>query len=360
VVRIEDVARLAGVSSATVSRALNDHPSVNPALVKRIRKAAAKLNYRGNNAARSLRRQRSDAWALIISDVGNPFFTMVARGVEDVAQRAGFSLLLCNSDEDPGKEARYLSVAAAEQVSGVILSPNMAGSDVSALQDMNIPVLAIDRPLLDVDSIIVDSREGARDATAHLLDEGWARPACITGPETVDTAKMRLTGYLDALREHRRRSSITMVRHADYRAGGGRAAMASLLDARRPPDAVLVANSVMALGVLDELKRRGLQAGRDLGLAAFDDAPWAAFVNPPMTVVAQPAYDIGHRAGEILLDRIAGGTPRPGSAVRIVLPTKLIIRASSQATSTARTHAKSRASQRVTQSASPAPGPEGG
>ena len=329
ITKIKDVAALAGVSVATVSRVLNDVSTVDPALAERVRAAADRLGYRTNGVARNLRRRRTDVWALIISDIGNPFFTSVARGVEDVAQRQGYSIVLCNSDEDPAKEARYLEVAEREQVSGVIISPNMAGSDISRLQGAGIPVVAIDRPLTErVDSVLVQSREGARAATRHLLDEGWSRPACITGPVRADTAEQRLAGYLDALGERKLRLSRSLIRHADFRADTARREVAALLEMKLPPDAFFVANSTMALGVLEELSHRGLLSGRDVGLIAFDDAPWAPFVNPPMSVVAQPTYQIGVRAGELLLKRIL--RTDGDEAATLKLPTELVVRASSR------------------------------
>jgi len=329
VATIQDVARLAGVSSATVSRTLNNADRVDPVLAARVRGAATLLRYRPNRAARSLRRRRAEVWALIISDISNPFFNALARGVEDVAQRAGFSVLLCNSDEDPAKEARYVTVAEREQVSGVIISPNARGSDISPLRNAGIPVVAVDRPLSeDVDRVVVRSRAGARSATRHLAEQGWTRPACITGPEQAATARERLAGYLEGAREAFPRLRTDLVRHADYRAVGGRAAMADLLALRRPPDAFLVGNALMALGVLEELDERGLRAGTDVGLIAFDDAPWGRFVNPPMSVVAQPAYRIGHEAAEMVLSRMAGGTDEP--ARHVELDTELVIRASSR------------------------------
>ncbi|HET7303033.1 MAG TPA: LacI family DNA-binding transcriptional regulator [Segeticoccus sp.] len=326
--KIIDVARRAGVSAATVSRALNHVGSVDPALVERVRVAADELGYRPNGVARNLRRQRTDVWALIISDIANPFFTAVARGVEDVAQRHGFSVLLCNSDEDQGKEQRYLGVAEQEQVAGVIMSPNLRGSDVSRLVDAAIPLVTVDRSSRrPVDSVMVHSREGARQATSHLLHSGWRRPACITGPEHADTARERLSGYLDAMKDARRRTAKSLVRHTDFQEESARRAMGSLLDERNPPDAVFIANATMALGALEELNRRGAKPGRDIGLVAFDDAPWARFIDPPLTVVAQPAYDIGATAAELLVERIARSAPK--RARHVVLSTELIVRESS-------------------------------
>lgn len=326
-VKIGDVAREAGVSPATVSRALNNNPNVNPEYVERVEAAAAKLGYRPNGVARNLRRKTTDLLALIISDVGNPFFTAITRGVEDVAQRNGYSVLLCNADEDPAKEAVYLSVAEREQVAGVILSPNRAATDVRRLRNAAIPLVVIDRPLNEpADSIMVQSREGARAATNHLIDSGWRRPACITGPEAAATAQERLSGYLDAVRAHG--DYEPLYRHAAFRQQGGLAATAELLDLPVPPDALFVANAEMALGALDEIKRRRLAIGKDLGLIMFDDTPWAPFISPAMSVIAQPAYDIGTQAAELLMQQLKGTAPREPR--RITLSTMLIVRESSR------------------------------
>ncbi|NUO92352.1 MAG: LacI family DNA-binding transcriptional regulator [Dermatophilaceae bacterium] len=328
--KMKDVASLAGVSPATVSRVLNGVANVDEALAERVRDAARQLDYRANGVARSLRLQRTDVWALIISDIENPFFTSVARGVEDIAQREGFSVILCNTDGNPEKEARYLDVAEREQVSGVVISPNRSGSDISRLMAASIPIVAVDRHLdQPVDTVVVDSEHGAEEATRHLFEQGWNRPACVTGPTATETAEQRLEGYRRAWRAHRGRPLVSLVKHTDYNAETARTAVASLLRQANPPDSFFVANSLMALGALEEFRERGVVPGRDVGLIAFDDAPWARFVDPPLSVVAQPAYDMGCRAGELLLERVrARGAVRP--AETIVLETSLVPRASSR------------------------------
>lgn len=329
--KIKDVAASAGVSVATVSRVLNNVPTVAPELAERVRQAATELDYRGNGAARSLRRRRSDVWALIISDIGNPFFTAAARGVEDVAQSAGFSVVLCNTDEDPRKETQYFDVAEREQVSGVVMSPNLVASDISRLDRAGIPVVAIDRPLRgEVDSVLVDSAAAAEVATRHLFDQGWTRPACITGPEQNDTAQQRVAGYRAAWKANGRRPAKSLIRHTDYRADSAQKAAIALLDTATPPDALFIANSEMALGVLPVLRARDLVPGRDLGLVAFDDAPWSSFTHPPMTVVSQPAYEMGRLAAELLLERIREDRTVRQEARHIVLDAELIVRSSSR------------------------------
>jgi len=324
-VKIVDVARAAGVSPATVSRALNNNPTVGPEYVKRVRAAAAQLGYRPNGVARNLRRQSTDLLALIIPDIGNSFHTLVARGVEDVARAASISVLLCNSDEDPTKEAEYLVVAEQERVAGVILSPHDESADISLLEAASIPVVAIDRPLgARIDYVASDSYAGAVIATQHLLDQGWQRPGCCGGPEDVETAQRRVAGYRFALKD----SGVEpRVAFGAYDQEGGARAAGALLDRDDPPDALFVSSERMALGVLSELNARGIRPGIDVGILTFDDTPWAPLMAPPMTVIEQPAYEIGARAARILIDRIRNGSEF--EVLHVELPTRLIVRRSS-------------------------------
>lgn len=191
---IYDVAREAGVSAATVSRVLNGAQTVDPAMVARVLTAVRELGYRPNAVARNLRRSRTTLWAVIISDIGNPFFTAMVRGVEDVAQQEGYSVVLCNSDEDPAKEETYVAAALSEQMAGVIISSSGSVKAAKTLIDSPVPVVAVDRelPRGAVDTVVVDNEGGARTATEHLLAAGYRRIACIAGPEGVSTADLRL------------------------------------------------------------------------------------------------------------------------------------------------------------------------
>jgi LacI family transcriptional regulator len=188
--------------------------------------------------------------------------------------------------------------------------------------------VVVDRPLAgaSTDAVVVGSRRGAADATSHLLDQGYERVACITGPSSVSTAEDRLAGYLDTLRD-RGLLQQRLVEQANFKVGGGRAAADRLLSMPDPPDGLFVANSLMAIGALEALRDRGLRAGRDVGIVAFDDAPWGEVIDPPMTVIAQPAYDIGRASGELLRERISGAIRRPRT---FTLTTELIVRDSSR------------------------------
>lgn len=324
-IKIVDVAREAGVAPSTVSRALNNHPSVGEEYVQRVREAAERLGYRPNGVARNLRRRTTDLIALIIPDVGNHFHTAVARGVEDVARESGMSVLLCNSDEDPVKEATYLGVAQSENVAGVLLCPHHSDVDISLLLDNRIPVVAIDRKLRGaVDSVTTDSRSGAYEATTHLLESGWLRPGCCAGPADVETAQWRVDGYVDAVVGS---GAEPLVAYGSYDREGGARTTAELLDRADPPDSLFVSNEQMALGALAELKRRGLEPGRDIGILTFDDTPWAPLMEPPMSVVEQPSYEIGARSARMLIDRIRGESP--ATTRHVTLPTRLVVRRSS-------------------------------
>ncbi|MGH3727983.1 MAG: LacI family DNA-binding transcriptional regulator [Micromonosporaceae bacterium] len=326
---IYDVAQRAEVSAATVSRVLNGHASVDPQLAERVRSAVDELGYRPNALARNLRRSRTSLWAVIISDVGNPFFTSLVRGVEDVAQSSGYSVVLCNSDEDPDKEADYVNVALAEQMAGVIMSPSGRAQSAQRLLDASTPLVLIDRevPGVTVDSVLVDNEHGAAEATAHLVTSGYQRIGCITGPRSLSTAERRLRGYRQALTEAGRGYDESLVRHSDFRERGGYRAMESLLDSAERPDAVFVTNNLMAVGALECLVARGVEVPDKMGIIGFDDLPWADLVRPALTTVGQPTYELGRTAAQLLAERIGEPEREPS---RVVLKTELHVRATSQ------------------------------
>ncbi|GAA3222981.1 LacI family DNA-binding transcriptional regulator [Nonomuraea helvata] len=319
---IYDVAREAGVSAATVSRVLNGAQTVDPDMVARVLTAVRELGYRPNAVARNLRRSRTTLWAVIISDIGNPFFTAMVRGIEDVAQQEGYSVVLCNSDEDPAKEETYVAAALSEQMAGVIISSSGSVKAAKTLIESPIPVVAVDRelPRGSVDTVMVDNEAGARTAVEHLLAAGYRRIACITGPEGVSTADLRLRGYTAAL------SAPPVIVRTDFREQGGYDAMAALLSSPEPPDAVFVANNLMTVGALRCLKERGVDVPGEMGLVGFDEVPWADLVRPSPTTVAQPTYELGRMAARLLVDRIATPAAKPAT---IVLPAELHPRQSS-------------------------------
>lgn len=304
---IYDVAALAGVSPATVSRVLNGI-AVSPEKAQSVREAAESLSFTPNRTARSLRKQHSELIALVIPDIENPFFTSIARGVEDVAQAAGFSVVLCNTDDDPEKEARYLRIAVSENMAGVILATAGGDADLTSLVERGRPIIAVDRQPkgFDVDSVLLDSVAGGRDATWALYGQGYTRVACITGPNLVETAARRALGWREVVQENGG-DPEGYLRHADFRVAGGRTAMAELLALESPPDAVFVANNLMSVGALQILAERGLTPPR-IGVAVFGDLPFLLRSPSGVTVIPLPARRLGAQAASLLLARLKGDT----------------------------------------------------
>jgi LacI family transcriptional regulator len=328
VTTITDVARAADVSPATVSRTLNGTGAVSADRARRVREAAHRLGYLPSGPARALRRQRNQVWAAIIADIENSFFTSVVRGIEDVARAEDHRLVLCNSDEDLSTEAAYIDVVVAERMAGVVISvASPRESSLAPLLARDIPVVAVDRRPVQapVDSVVVDNRRGGDDATTHLIEEGSRRVACITGPKRVDTATERLLGYQDALARAGRRDERALVRRADFREEGGYLAARSLLELEQPPDALFVANHPMTVGALRAIRELGRRIPDDVAIVGFDDSSLATLVHPTLSVVTQPAYEIGRAAAELLAS--AGDRRAPRHVVRI--PT-LVVRESSR------------------------------
>ena len=326
---IVDVAQAAGASTATVSRVLNNHPQVDARLAAEVRKAVKDLGYRPSRVARSLRTRQNKVWALIVSDIRTgPFFGSLVRGVEDVAYEAGYSLFLCNTDEDQAKEASYIELAVAENVAGLILTPSGARTDLSPLLNFGIPVVLADRtlPTQQADSVLVDNVSGACGAVEHLLAGGYERIACITGPLTTTTGYERHVGYCKALEDAGVAIEDRLVRVADFREEGGRNAMQELLAERKRPDAVFVTNHLMTIGALQAIVDAKLTIPRDIAVVSFDDMPWSSLLRPSLTAVAQPAYDLGIEGARLLLSRLDGYT---GAARTVMLSTTLQVRGSS-------------------------------
>lgn len=336
---MRDVARRARVSTATVSRFLKDPESIRAAARERTQRAIDTLDYHPSQVARHLRVGATRTVGLVIPDIQNPFFTSVVRGIEDVLRGSAHHLVLGNSDDDPARESVYLSALRAEGAAGIIFVPTDTRRGAYArLLKSGIPVVAIDRWVtgLDADRVAIANREGARVAVAHLVALGHRRLALIGGPDRIDVARERRRGYAEALAAARLPLTEELVRTADFREIGGHAAMEELLDLRQRPTAVFVANNLMTLGALRAIHGRGLRIPLDIAVVSFDDMPWSGSLEPPLTAVAQPAYEMGATAGRLLLERMRtpGGAPR-----RVILPPTLIVRASCGARSPARSPA---------------------
>jgi LacI family transcriptional regulator len=308
--RIRDVALLAGVSPATVSRVLNGSPSVGADYVTRVMDAIAELDYRPNRLARNLRRQSAEMIGVVVSDIENPHFTEMVRAVEDAAYRRGYRVLLCNTDEEPDKQRAYLEMLAGERVSGVILSPsNPAGEEIGWVLDLGIPLIAFDRSVEDprADSVVADNEAATRRATNLLLGAGHTGVALLGGLPGVETADTRRAGYERAMR-----AAGLEAREADgdFRIDGALRATEELLEHGGEMTALVIANNLMAIGALKALARHGRRVPDDVAIVAIDDPFWADLVQPPLTVLAQPVRRMADAAMRLLLERISGRRKR--------------------------------------------------
>lgn len=324
---ISDVAKRAGVAPITVSRVLNGAENVNAATRRKVEQAIQELGYLPNLAARSLRSGQTRTLALLVPDIGNPFWPIVARGIEDAAQNGGYSIFLCNTDENPAKQLNYLRAVLQQRVDGVILAPcDPDAHSLQPLREQGTPTVIIDRRVdgWDVDSVAADSVSGARALVQHLLSLGHTRIAILTGPRGVSTAEDRVVGYRLALHDAGIEIDARLVRYGEYRIASGSQMAQAILDEGLAPTAIFTANQAIALGALDALTARGLDVPRDVALVSFDDLPDVDHLFPFLTVVAQSAYDMGLNAAQLLLSRMSADValqPR-----HVILPTRLILR----------------------------------
>lgn len=325
---IKEVAAQAGVSVATVSHVMNGTRWVSEEARGRVQQAIQALGYEPNRVARNLRVRTTRTIGVIFSDIQNPFFTSVVRGIEDVLQASGYTLLLGNSDEDMARERLYIATLRAEGVAGIIFAPSSNNpEDYRALVALPLPLVAIDRapPDLNLDLVSVNSVAGARDAVTHLIELGHERVGLVGGPDHLSTALDRQAGYEQALAAAGLPVDRALIRRGDFRHGGGYHAMRGLLLLDSPPTAVFVANNLMTLGALQAVHEDGLRIPQDISLVGFDDMEWAQSLQPPLTAVAQPTYQLGKAAARRLLHRI-GAPDEPGQ--HIVMETQLKVRAS--------------------------------
>jgi LacI family transcriptional regulator len=346
---VHQVARRAGVGSMTVSRVINNHASVRPETRRRVLEALRELDYVPNGLAKSLRRGSTRTIGLVLGDVSNPFFTLLARGVEDEATAAGYSVILCNSDDDPAKEEVYLDVLAHQRIDGLVLTPSRSASEAVVDWTRRFgPVCLVDRAVsgLDhrasaIDVVRGENLRSARDLVGHLAGHGHRRIGIVNGPLHLATAADRLAGYRRALAAARLPSSPALERHGRFTVDAGREMTIDLLGRRDRPTALFATNNFLALGALAAAAELGLSVPDDLAVVTFEDLPHVATVWPFLSVAAQAAASMGREAARFVLERIderrglekksAKGTaakrkPIPGR--ELVLPTVIHLRRS--------------------------------
>jgi DNA-binding LacI/PurR family transcriptional regulator len=324
---LKDVADHAGVSKATVSRVLNNNPNVAEKLRVRVLESIRLLGYQPNRAARRLRASVSDVMGLIISDIENPFFTSVVRGVEDAAYASQMSVVLCNTDENPAKQQMYLRVMQAERVGGLIIAPTNVNEDFTELRQLSIPVILLDRRTdkFETDAVTIDNVGGAFLAVKHLVDVGYERIGTIGGSLHLTTGRERYEGYRKALDVAGLKIDEKLVKIGDFKTDSGHRLACELINLPRPPQAIFVANNLMTLGTLRALRENNVRVPQDVALVGFDDMPWSSELCPPLTAISQPTYELGQETVNLLLRRLAN----PDAPIRTVtLQPRLIVRES--------------------------------
>jgi LacI family transcriptional regulator, galactose operon repressor len=325
-VTIADVALLARVSKTTVSHVLSGNRPVAVGTRERVEDAVRKLGYRPHGVARSLRTKTSHMVALIIPDITNPFYPVVARGLED-GLGGGYRALICNTDRHPEREIEFLQETADRGVDGIVLdSYTLSSERIIDLVSQGVAVVRMGRSLPEDDGMDTahgDDKRGAYDATAHLLRVSGPIPAMIQGPPGAGTD--RNAGYLEAVRAAAVPVRPELVVSGGWTRQGGASAMRRLLTLADPPTAVFCANDLMALGALDAARELGVAVPRDVAIAGFDDIEAAALSVPALTTVTNPAYETGFLAGHMLRDRMTGRYAGPPRAV--TLPCRLVRRA---------------------------------
>jgi LacI family transcriptional regulator len=328
-VTLNDVAKRAGVAPITVSRVINKSGYASEQTRRRVENAVAELGYVPSGPARSLRLNRTNSIALVLTDITNPFWTTVARGVEDIASEAGYSVTYCNTDEDESKELKNISLLLQQQVDGILLVPAQSkANSVEFIQEHEVPIVVLDRriPETNVDIVRCDSEDGAYQLTSYLLELGHRQIAMLTGPEGISTADDRLSGYGRAMVQAGLQVAEERVYRGSFTQNSGFEMAKEAMSLTPRPTAIFAANNFIAIGVMKAMQELELSVPEDIALVGFDDLPESLVVFPFLTAAAQPAHEMAIIATRLLLDRITGEASE--GSQELVLPTELIIRQS--------------------------------
>lgn len=327
---IKDIARLAGVSTATVSKVINrkDH-EITETTRKKVMSIVRQYNYVPNRIASSMVTKKTHTIGLIIPDISNPFFPELARGVEDYANQLGYAVFLCNTDNDSQKEQSYLEKLQEKMVDGIILTAsNHRRGFTKALKETSIPIVTVDREIdtfISDGTVISDNLMGAYEAVSYLLARGLNRILYLSGPLSSKPSKERLQGYTNALKDHDLQVERDMILDGSFTLDWGYTGTLKAIDQGLQFDSIFCGNDLIAFGAIKAIKSKGLRVPKDISIIGFDDIAMAEMIDPPLTTVKQPNYQMGFESSKILIDIIEKNTPEN---TELVLSTKLIIRSS--------------------------------
>jgi LacI family transcriptional regulator len=323
-----DVAKRAGVAPITVSRVINNSGYISQATRERVEQAVKELGYVPNTLARGLRSKQTKTLALVVTDITNPYFTLMARGVEDAAGASDYTVIYCNTDESEEKEENYANLLAQRQVDGVLLVPSCGNvKTINFLISNDINVVALDRRVagVEIDSVRSDSENGAYQLIKLLIGLGHERIVMITGPKDVSTSVDRVIGYQRALAEANLNEN-ELVYYGMFNLESGYEFTKLAMTQSPKPTAIFGANNFIAIGIIKALRDLQFDVPGDVSIGAFDDLPESMLVAPFLTFVEQPAYEMGRTATELLLKRISGELT--GGYKKLILPTQIIERRS--------------------------------
>jgi len=328
---INDIAKEAGVAKSTVSKVLNEQGGVSQKTREKVLKAIKRLNYHPSMIARSLKSRKTKAVGLILPNIINPFFPTILKGVEDTAIENGYVVVFCDSDDRKEKESLYFQIFENRWVDGIIFS-GITGDEeeeryIRAIHEKGTPVVLIDREIEGyfTNVVMIDNKRAGFDATTHLLELGHKKIGHIAGPQNIKIFAKRLEGYKEALVKYGIDFNPQMVEEGDLSIESGSRAVRKLLKKKVTFTAIFASNDLMAIGCMKELQKNGLRVPQDVSIVGFDNIPLTSLVTPSLTTMAQPAYEMGAEAMNLLIKSIE----RKGALKsKIILPTELVVRES--------------------------------
>ncbi len=329
---ITDIAKKLGISASTVSRALNGHPDIKDETKEQVKRIATKLNYIPNPMARSLKNNRTTVIGVIVPEIKHDFFSSAISGIEEVAYHSGYTILVCQSNESFEREVVNTNALIQQRVAGIIASISQSTKSESHFQDVidrGIPLVFFDRACKDISAskVIIDDRKSAYEAVTHLIKRGYKKIAHFTGPKKLEICKQRLNGYLDALKKARIKISKELICHEGMHETDGYNSMDRLLKENIIPDAVFAVNDPVAIGAFQRIKEAGLKIPSQVGIVGFSNNKITNLVDPPLTTVNQPSFEMGKKAAEIMI-KIIESDKQDDQQKTIVLASELIIRGS--------------------------------
>ena len=330
---IKDIARQLRISASTVSRALSDHPDISRETKEKVQFLARELDYHPNTLAKSLQQKQSLVIGVVVPQVKHYFFASIMSGITDVAYNAGYTVMICQSNENAEREAGNIDVLLSHRVAGLLISVSSTTSSCEPFEKIRrrgVPLVFFDRTCTGMDActVVVDDHDGAFHATEFLIQKGYRKIGHLGGPQTLNISRLRFQGYRDALEKHGFPLNPEWIVHGGMNEEDGMESLSRLMGQTKDlPDAIFCTNDPVAMGAIVRLKERGMRIPEDMAVVGFTDNPMAEMIEPPLTTVRQPAYEIGRTAAELLLDQVMN-KPHRSQPVHKILKTELIIRKS--------------------------------